>query len=40
MMVNDVTINGTGSILAHGQCGQAGLILPSNAVPGRAQLVS
>jgi len=40
LMVNDVTINGTGSILAHGQCAQAGLILPSNPVPGRAQLVS
>lgn len=40
LMVNDITINGTGSILAHGQCAQAGLILPSNPVPGRAQLVS
>lgn len=40
MVVNDITINGTGSILAHGQCGQAGLILPSNPVPGRGQLVS
>ncbi|MDB5444604.1 MAG: hypothetical protein JWP73_2980 [Phenylobacterium sp.] len=40
MVVNDITINGTGSILAHGACGQAGLILPSNAVPGRGQLVS
>lgn len=40
MVVNDITINGTGSILAHGACGQAGLILPSNPVPGRGQLVS
>lgn len=40
MMVHDVTINGTGSILAHGQCGAAGLTMPSNAVPGRGQLVS
>jgi Flp pilus assembly protein TadG len=40
MMVNDVTINGTGSILAHGQCGQAGLTMPTNAAPGRAVLVS
>lgn len=40
MVMNDITINGTGSILAHGQCTQAGLILPSNAVPGRGQLVS
>jgi Flp pilus assembly protein TadG len=40
MVVNDITINGTGSILAHGGCGAAGLTLPSNPVPGRGQLVS
>jgi hypothetical protein len=40
MVVNDITINGTGSILAHGQCGQAGLVMPSNPLPGRGQLVS
>jgi Flp pilus assembly protein TadG len=40
MVVNDITINGTGSILAHGGCGQAGLTLPTNSVPGRGQLVS
>lgn len=40
MVVNDVTINGTGSILAHGECGSAGLTMPTNDVPGRGQLVS
>jgi hypothetical protein len=40
MVVNDVTINGTGSILAHGQCDSAGLTMPTNEVPGRAVLVS
>jgi hypothetical protein len=40
MVVNDVTINGTGSILAHGECGAAGLTMPTNDVPGRGQLVS
>lgn len=40
MVANDVTINGTGSILAHGQCAAAGLILPSNPIPGRGKLVS
>lgn len=40
MVVNNITINGTGSILAHGQCAQAGLTMPSNPVPGRARLVS
>ena len=40
LVVNDITINGTGSILAHGQCAQAGLTLPSNPVAGRGQLVS
>jgi Flp pilus assembly protein TadG len=40
VMVSDtVTINGTGSILAHGGCGQAGLNMPTNPVPGRAKLV-
>jgi hypothetical protein len=39
LMVDNVTINGTGSILAHGQCAQAGLTMPSNPVPGRARLV-
>lgn len=39
LVVNNITINGTGSILAHGQCGQAGLELPTNQVPGRGQLV-
>lgn len=41
VMVSDsVRINGTGSILAHGGCGQAGLQMPTNPVPGRGKLVS
>jgi hypothetical protein len=40
VMVSDhVTINGTGSILAHGGCPQAGLTMPSTQVPGRGRLV-
>jgi Putative Flp pilus-assembly TadE/G-like len=39
MMVDNITINGTGSILATGQCDQAGLIMPSNDVPSRGMLV-
>ena len=39
LVVGDITINGTGSILAHGGCGQAGLNLPTNQIPGRGQLV-
>jgi hypothetical protein len=40
LVANDLTINGTGSILAHGQCAEAGLTLPSNPIPGRGRLVS
>jgi len=40
LMADNVTINGTGSILAHGQCAAAGLTLPSNPIPGRGRLVS
>jgi len=39
MVVGDITINGTASILAHGGCTQAGLNLPTNQIPGRGQLV-
>jgi Flp pilus assembly protein TadG len=39
LVVGDITVNGTGSILAHGGCGQAGLTLPTNELPGRGQLV-
>jgi Flp pilus assembly protein TadG len=39
MVVDNVTINGTGSILANGQCAAAGLTLPTGNVPGRGQLV-
>jgi hypothetical protein len=40
MVVDTLLINGTGSILAHGQCGQAGLAQPTNPVPTRGKLVS
>jgi hypothetical protein len=40
MVVDSLLINGTGSILAHGQCGQAGLTMPTNPVPTRGKLVS
>jgi hypothetical protein len=39
MVVGDITINGTGSILAHGGCAGSGLNLPTGQVPGRGQLV-
>lgn len=39
LVVADITINGTASILAHGGCGQAGLDMPESQVPGRGQLV-
>lgn len=39
LVVADITINGTGAILAHGGCAAAGLNLPLNQVPGRGQLV-
>jgi Flp pilus assembly protein TadG len=39
LLVDNVTVNGTGSILAHGECGQAGVDLPTNQVPGRGKLV-
>jgi hypothetical protein len=39
MVVGDITINGTGSILANGACGAAGLTMPTNQIPGRGKLV-
>lgn len=39
LVVNTVTINGTGSILEHDGCPQAGLGMPTNEVPGRGTLV-
>jgi len=39
LVADNVTINGTGSILANGQCGAAGLTMPSGSVP-KVQLVS
>ena len=39
LVVGDITINGTGSILAHGGCAAAGLNMPTCQIPGRGQLV-
>jgi len=40
LVVDNLTINGTGSILAHGECDEAGLELPHSDVPTRGELVS
>jgi len=40
MVVDTLRVNGTGSILAHGQCEQAGVTMPTNPVPSRGKLVS
>jgi hypothetical protein len=39
LVVADILINGTGSIVAHGGCDAAGLTLPTGQVPGRGVLV-
>jgi hypothetical protein len=38
MIVDNITIDGTGSILAHGECAAAGVTLPTNNVGGIALL--
>ena len=40
LVVDNLLINGTGSILNRGQCTQAGLTLPTSQSPSRGQLVS
>jgi Flp pilus assembly protein TadG len=39
MVVGDITVDGTGAILAHGGCDAAGLPMPTGQVPGRGVLV-
>ena len=39
MVVDNITVNGTGSILDTGQCAAAGLTMPTGNLPGRGQLV-
>jgi Flp pilus assembly protein TadG len=39
LVVDNVTINGTGNILSHGSCPAAGLPMPTGIDSGRAQLV-
>jgi hypothetical protein len=40
LVVDNITINGTGSILSEGQCNQAGLDMPTGEIPSRGELVS
>jgi hypothetical protein len=40
IVADNLTINGTGYILSHGECPQAGLALPTAMVPARGKLVS
>jgi Flp pilus assembly protein TadG len=40
LVVDNVTINGTGSISTQGECQQAGLTLPQGNIPARGRLVS
>ena len=40
MVVDTLVVNGTGSILSHGECAQAGVTMPTNPVPSRGKLVS
>jgi hypothetical protein len=43
MVMDDITINGTGDVLAGdtpAQCANAGLNMPKATIPGRGQLVS
>src|SRR5579871_278147 len=39
LVVDNITINGTGSILSEGQCNQAGLNVPTGQIPIRGELV-
>lgn len=40
LVVDNLLINGAANILAHGQCAQAGLTMPTGKLPGRGKLVS
>ena len=40
LVVDNLRVNGTAEILAHGECPRAGLILPYSLAPSRGQLVS
>ena len=39
MVASNITINGTGAIVAHGGCAAGGLNMPTGQAPGRGQLV-
>ena len=34
LVIDNITINGTGAILSHGGCGAAGVTMPTNTIPG------
>lgn len=40
LVVDNVRINGTGSILSQGECAAAGLTMPASNIPSRGKLVS
>jgi hypothetical protein len=40
LVVDNLTVVGSGNILPKGGCGAAGLTMPAGTVPGRGQLVS
>lgn len=40
MVVDNLVVNGTASIFAHGECARAGLTLPYSLAPSRGELVS
>lgn len=40
LVIDNLRVNGTGSILAHGECNRAGLTLPYSEVKARGELVS
>jgi hypothetical protein len=39
LVFDNLNVSGTASLLSQGQCGAAGLNMPSSTAPGRAQLV-
>jgi hypothetical protein len=40
MVVDNITINGTGAILNRGECPQQGTTMPDNPIPTRGRLVA
>ena len=40
LVVDNITINGTGSILNRGECAQQGLAMPNSQIANRGRLVA